>query len=257
MERHGLADLPGIQRRISASAGQLSQAIATRLLGIGQDTLNFMLSFFVTLYLAFFLLRDGRQVVRLLTAAIPIKPAHKRELLDKFVVVTRATVKGNVVVAAVQGLLGGLAFWVLGVHAALLWGVVMAVLSLLPAVGTALVWLPVAVYLMFTGALAKGIGLVVYGVVVIGLVDNVLRPLLVGKDTRMPDYVVLISTVGGMALFGINGFVLGPLIAAMFIAAWGIVADDNLRAERALEGAPVPDQVLLDSTEGPDSSERA
>jgi predicted PurR-regulated permease PerM len=257
MERHGLADLAGIQRRISASAGQLSQAIATRLLGIGQDTLNFVLSFFVTLYLAFFLLRDGRQVVRLLTAAIPIKPAHKRELLDKFVVVTRATVKGNVVVAAVQGLLGGLAFWVLGVHAALLWGVVMAVLSLLPAVGTALVWLPVAVYLMFTGALAKGIGLVVYGVVVIGLVDNVLRPLLVGKDTRMPDYVVLISTVGGMALFGINGFVLGPLIAAMFIAAWGIVADDNLRAERALEGAPVPDQVLPDSTEGPDSSERA
>jgi predicted PurR-regulated permease PerM len=179
-------------------------------------------------------------VVRLLTAAIPIKAAHKRELLGKFVVVTRATVKGNVVVAAVQGLLGGLAFWVLGVHAALLWGVVMAVLSLLPAVGTALVWLPVAVYLMFTGEPAKGIGLVIYGVVVIGLVDNVLRPLLVGKDTRMPDYVVLISTVGGMALFGINGFVLGPLIAAMFIAAWGIVAEDNLQAEHAAADGAEP-----------------
>ena len=141
----------------------------------------------------------------------------------------RATVKGNVLVAAAQGTLGGLAFWVLGVHAPILWAVVMAFLSLLPAVGAALIWAPVALYLLATGQLWQGFGLIAFGVFVIGLVDNVLRPILVGKDTRMPDYVVLISTVGGLALIGINGFVIGPLVAAMFMTA---LADTRCRARR-------------------------
>jgi predicted PurR-regulated permease PerM len=124
----------------------------------------------------------------------------------------------------VQGLLGGLAFWFLGVRGALLWAVLMAFLSLLPAVGAGLVWLPVALYFLFTGAVWQGLALIAYGVLVIGLVDNLLRPILVGKDTQMPDYVVMITTVGGMAAFGINGFVIGPVIAAMFIAVWDIYA---------------------------------
>ena len=128
----------------------------------------------------------------------------------------------NLVVAAVQGALGGLAFWLLDIRGALLWAVLMAFLSLLPAVGAGLVWLPVATYLLITGALWQGIALIAYGVLVIGLVDNALRPALVGKDTRMPDYVVMITTLGGMAVFGVNGFVLGPVIAAMFMAVWHI-----------------------------------
>ena len=119
------------------------------------------------------------------------------------------------VVAIVQGALGGLIFWLLGVHAPLLWAVVMAFLSLLPAVGTAMVWVPVAVYFFITGELWYGVILALYGVFVIGLVDNVLRPILVGKDTKMPDYVVLISTLGGLAVFGPNGFIIGPLVAAL------------------------------------------
>ena len=153
---------------------------------------------------------------------MPLAAAHRRELVGKFTVVIRATVKGNLLVAALQGLLGGLAFWFLGVKGALLWGVVMAFLSLLPAVGAALVWVPVALYFLLTGALWQGAALVAWGVLVIGLVDNVLRPILVGKDTRLPDYVVLMTTLGGMVVFGINGFVLGPAIAAMFIAVWHI-----------------------------------
>ena len=98
----------------------------------------------------------------------------------------------------------------------------MAVLSLLPAVGTALVWGPVAIWLLATGSVTQGVVLIAYGVLVIGLVDNVLRPILVGKDTKMPDYIVLISTLGGLAIFGVNGFIVGPVIAAMFIAAWDI-----------------------------------
>jgi predicted PurR-regulated permease PerM len=125
--------------------------------------------------------------------------------------------------------LGGVIFWLLGINAALFWAVVMAVLSLLPAVGTALVWGPVAVYLLATGAIWQGLALIAFGVLVIGLVDNVVRPILVGKDTKMPDYVVLISTLGGIALFGINGFIVGPIIAALFIAAWDLATPEAPR----------------------------
>jgi len=141
--------------------------------------------------------------------------------------VVRAMVKGTILVAIAQGFLGGLIFWALGIHAPVLWGVIMAFLSLVPALGAAVVWVPVALYLLATGAMMKGIVLIAFGAGVIGLVDNVMRPYLVGKDTAMPDYVVLISTLSGIAIFGLNGFVVGPLIAAMFIAVWGIAAGGN------------------------------
>jgi predicted PurR-regulated permease PerM len=131
-------------------------------------------------------------------------------------------VKGNLLVASIQGALGGVAFWFLDVRGALLWGVLMAFLSLLPAIGAGMVWVPVAIYFLLTGAIWQSIVLTAYGVLVIGLVDNLLRPLLVGKDTGMPDYVVMITTLGGMAVLGLNGFVIGPVIAAMFIAVWHI-----------------------------------
>src|SRR5690606_19183006 len=110
--------------------------------------------------------------------------------------------------------------WALGIEAALLWGVVMTFFSMLPAVGAAFVWGPIALFLMVSGAWLKAVILVLVGLVIIGLIDNLLRPPLVGKESKLPDYVVLVSTVGGMALFGINGFIVGPLIAAMFISAW-------------------------------------
>jgi len=121
-------------------------------------------------------------------------------------------------VAAIQGALGGVAFWALGVSAAFLWAALMAFLSLLPAVGAALVWLPVAIYFLVAGDTWQGFALIAYGMLVIGLVDNLLRPILVGRDTRMPDYVVMITTLGGIAALGVNGLVVGPVIAAMFIA---------------------------------------
>ena len=139
-----------------------------------------------------------------------------------------------------QGALGGLIFWALDLNAPVLWGVVMAFLSLLPAVGAAVVWLPMAIYLFISGQVVQGSVLMAFGVLVIGLVDNILRPILVGKDTKMPDYVVLLSTIGGMALFGLNGFVIGPVIAAMFMAAWDLfaISRDGLSASQANESAP-------------------
>jgi predicted PurR-regulated permease PerM len=222
LDRLGLPDFDTLQRRLTAALAQASQFIASQVLDIGQNAFEFIAGLFITLYLAYFLIRDGKVVGRTLQRAIPLAAEHKRELLGKFTTVIRATVKGNLLVAAVQGALGGLAFWFLDINAALLWGVLMAFLSLLPAVGAGLVWLPVAIYLFIIGALWQGVALTAYGVLVIGLVDNVLRPILVGKDTGMPDYVVLITTLGGMAVLGINGFVIGPAIAAMFIAVWHI-----------------------------------
>ena len=222
LDRLGLANFNTLQRRITTAMAQGSQFAATQVFNIGQNTFEFVISMFIALYLAFFLIRDGNTVVRAIGRAIPLAPSHKQQLWEKFATVVRATVKGNLLVAAIQGALGGLAFWYLGVGGALLWAVVMAALSLLPAIGAAMVWLPVALYFLATGAIWQGLSLMAYGVLVIGLVDNLLRPVLVGKDTLMPDYVVMITTVGGMAVFGINGFVLGPLIAAMFLAVWHI-----------------------------------
>ena len=224
LARFGLGNVDLIQRKLTQVLTQGSQFIATQTFNLGQDMLGLVVSLFIALYLAFFLVRDGGTLVRSIRMAIPLPPDDKQELLEQFGTVLRATVKGNLVVALVQGALGGLAFWVLGVNAALLWAVLMAVLSLLPAVGAGLVWGPVAIWLFATGEVWQAVGLALYGVLVIGLVDNVLRPLLVGKDTKLPDYVVLISTLGGMALFGLTGFVIGPAIAALFMATWGLYA---------------------------------
>ena len=222
LDRFGLATFGTLQRRIILVLTQGTQYIATQTFNVGQNTFEWVASGFITLYLSFFLIRDGNAVARAIWLTVPLASDHKRVLLDKFTTVIRATVKGNLLVAAIQGALGGIGLAVLGVPGASLWAVLMAVMSLLPAVGAALVWLPVAVYFLLIGALWKSLALTLYGVLVIGLADNLLRPMLVGKDTRMPDYVVMITTLGGMAVFGINGFVLGPVIAAMFIAVWHI-----------------------------------
>jgi predicted PurR-regulated permease PerM len=224
LDRFELTNLGELQKALSAGLLRGSQFLAAQAINLGQNTFQFIVSLFVMVYLLFFLLRDGDVLFRRIRTAIPLRPEHKRALFEKFTIVIRATVKGNIVVALLQGALGGLIFWLLGIHAPLLWAVVMAVLSLLPAVGAGLVWLPVAVYLLATGSVWQGIVLIAYGVLVIGLVDNVVRPILVGQDTKMPDYVVLISTLGGLAVFGINGFVIGPVIAAIFMAAWDILA---------------------------------
>lgn len=232
LDRLGLSDFDTLQRRLTRALSEGTQYIATQAFSLGQNTFEFVASLFIALYLAFFLIRDGDDIVQLVRRSVPLASEDKKELAAKFTTVVRATVKGNLLVAAIQGALGGVAFWFLGVNGALLWGVLMAFLSLVPAVGATLVWVPVALYFFFAGAYWQCIALAAWGVLVIGLVDNLLRPILVGKDTRMPDYVVMITTLGGLAVFGINGFVLGPAIAAMFMAVWHIYAVGQKAADR-------------------------
>jgi len=227
LERFGVADMISLQTRLSEGVVAISQFVAAQALNIGQNTAQFLIGLGIMLYLLYFLLRDGVQLAQKISLAMPLGDTHKRLLLRKFATVVRATIKGNVAVAAVQGALGGLVFWVSGIQGPLLWGVVMGVLSLLPVVGASLIWGPVAVYFLATGSLWQGIGLIAFGVLVIGMVDNVLRPVLVGKDIQMPDYLVLISTLGGLSLFGLNGFVIGPLIAALFMTVWDMFASAN------------------------------
>jgi predicted PurR-regulated permease PerM len=222
LNRFGLTNFSALHDRLSAALIQGSKYLAGQALSIGKGTANFIVSLLLMLYLLFFFLRDGGALTRRIRDAVPLRAEQQRALFTKFAIVTRAMFKGNLLVAAVQGALGGLIFWFLGIHAPVLWGVLMAFLSLLPAVGAAGVWLPVAIYFLATGAVWEGIVLIAYGAFVIGLVDNLLRPYLVGKDTQMPDYVVLISTLGGIAIFGLDGLVIGPVIAAMFIAVWDI-----------------------------------
>jgi predicted PurR-regulated permease PerM len=222
IERFNLTDLSALREKLTSGLMTGGQILAPQALSIGMNTFDFVIRLGIMLYLLFFLLRDGKELAEGIREAIPLRGEQKAALFTRFADVVRATVKGGILVAMAQGTLGGIAFWFLGIHAALLWAVLMAFLSLIPAIGATLVWLPVAIYFLATGAVWQGIGLILYGVLVIGLVDNLLRPFLVGKGSKLHDYVVLISTLGGIEVFGLNGFVIGPLIAAMFMVSWEI-----------------------------------
>ncbi|CAI8884948.1 AI-2E family transporter [Pseudomonas sp. YuFO20] len=230
LDRFGVGELNGLREKIVKSA-MAGGEVTNQVFSLGQGTFQFIVSFFIMLYLLFFFLRDGAELARKVRMAVPLQEHQKRRLQLKFNRVVRATVKGNLLVAITQGALGGLIFWFLDIPSALVWAVLMAFLSLLPAIGAGIVWAPVAAFFLLTGEVWQGVVLGLFGVFVIGLVDNVLRPILVGKDTKMPDYMILISTLGGLALFGLNGFVIGPLIAALFMSSWAIFIETKPRVQ--------------------------
>jgi predicted PurR-regulated permease PerM len=234
-----VGDLRG---RISEFALVAGQWLAGNALQIGQGTLQFLVGLSLMLYLLFFFLRDGTAVLERLVRTLPLGDVRERHLFRRFAEVVRATVKGTFVIAALQGAIGGVAFAFLGIRGAVLWGVVMAGASLIPVVGSALVWVPATIFLISMGELVKGLILVAVGVGAIGLTDNVLRPILVGRDTGMPDYLVLLATLGGLALFGVTGLVIGPLIAALFITLWEMF--EETYGDREAEGRK-PDREPL------------
>lgn len=235
LDRIDLGNAATAKTILGGGAADGVRAILGQALSIGQSLFGLLINLMLMLYLAFFLIRDGETLQHSIRRAVPMRTDHLELLASRFVVVVRATIKGSIVVAILQGLIGGLVLWALGIEGALLWGVLMGAASLLPAVGTGLVWVPMALYLLFTGQIWQGLVLVVCGLFVIGMVDNVLRPVLVGRETRIPDYVVLITTLGGLQLFGFHGIVIGPVIAAMFIAVWDIAA--TMRGEAVTKTA--------------------
>jgi len=225
-----LRPLPGYhlirpyQARILARAGELvggagvfvvSAVSATTL-----ATAVVVFHFVVLLYTMYFFLTDGPALLDAALGYVPLAASDKQHMLDRFVSVTRATLKGTVLIGAAQGVLAGLAFWVVGIDGAIFWGSVMTVLSIVPGIGAALVWAPAAIILLVTGYVWQGIALGLFCGLVVGSIDNVLRPMLVGRDTQMHELLIFFSTLGGLLLFGAMGFILGPILAALFVTVW-------------------------------------
>ena len=234
-----------IIEKMGELAGRVSSFLVNSLSAATRGTVGFLFHLFVMLYAMFFFLAGGRQVLDSALRYVPLPEADKELMVDKFVSVARATLKGTFVVGVVQGGLAGLALAVVGIQGATFWGTLMVVLSIIPALGTALVWVPAAAYLFAVGKTTSAIGLALWCALIVGTVDNFLRPKLVGRDTKMPDLLILLSTFGGLAMFGIVGFVLGPIIAALFIAVWqiyGAAFGELLGKEpRAEEDTKAPD----------------
>ncbi|MFP4624135.1 MAG: AI-2E family transporter [Gemmatimonadota bacterium] len=229
LDRYGV-DLA--QLRVSAQelASSATQIVATRALGVGQDALWITAMFALMLYLLFFFFRDGDRIVARIAGVLPLGVERRSRLLLKFTEVVRATVKGNLIVAVAQGGLLAMLFWIVDVRTALFWGVVTAVLSLLPAVGASFVWGPGAIIMLATGQLWQGL-VVLLGGVAITAAENVLRPIVIGRDTNMSDYLILVSTLGGIMVFGLAGFVAGPVIAALFLVLWDLFAEEYVRSD--------------------------
>lgn len=230
LDGSGFGSFDRAQARITQAVSSSASTLAARAFSIGANAAAFLLAFGVGLYVTFFLLRDGDRIGPAVVRALPLEAHVSARLADKFVAVVRATIKGSGVVALVQGALGAITFWIVGLPAALLWGVLMAVAALLPAVGPAIIWGPVAIYLLVTGAVWQAVVVILSGVFLIGLADNILRPILVGRDTGIPDWLVLVTTLGGIDLIGLSGIVVGPLAGALFITGWELLTEQRLGA---------------------------
>jgi len=235
-----------ILTRAGQMVGVLSKFLINSLSHATTGTVHFLFMLMVMLYSMYFFLIDGGKLIDLILYYLPLEDDEERRLLDKFSSVTRATLKGTAVIGILQGGLAGLAFAVVGIPSAIFWGTLTVVLSVIPGIGTGLIWVPAAVILIAGGNLAKGIGLAIFCGLVVGSIDNVVRPRLLGKDTQMPDLLILLGTMGGIMMFGVLGLILGPIVAALFVAIWemyGVVFKDVLPPGRETVTEPAEPPV--------------
>lgn len=216
-------------KQIISKAGEVASKISVFLvnsLSAGAiGTVNFIFMFFIFLYISYFFLVDGRILLDRIMYYLPLQEPDEKRLLDRFTSVAKSTLKGTVLIGMLQGILLGLAFAVASIEAAVFWGTVMTVLSIIPAIGSALVWVPASIILAAGGNYFKAVNLLLFCGLVVGILDNVLRPRLVSKDTKMHDLMIFLGTLGGIALFGVIGFIIGPIIAALFVTIWDIYGE--------------------------------
>lgn len=253
VDRSGWADVTMVQTRLQELLTQSAGMIATQAVSIGSGALGFFLSFGVGLYVMFFLLRDGERIGRTVLCAMPVERSIADRLAERFLGIVRATIKGTGVVALVQGALAWITLLIAGVPSALLFGVVTVFFALVPVIGAGAVWLPAGLYLLITGETWQGVFVLLTGFFIISSADNVLRPILVGRDTGIPDWIILITTLGGISLVGFSGIVLGPLVAGLFLASWSILREQREEDEEAVRQETIhvdakghtPDRVEL------------
>jgi len=206
--------------KFSEIARSVSNYIFVQLKALTQNTLVFVVQFAVMLYTLFFFIRDGDKFLGRVMRVFSLGQEREKVLYERFVTTARSTLKVTLIIGGIQGTLGGFIFWMTGIEGALVWGVVMILLSIVPVVGCSIVWVPAGVIMFLTGHLWKGILILVFGVFVISMVDNLLRPVLLGRDVQMHPLIIFLSTLGGISLFGFSGFVMGPIIASLLLAAW-------------------------------------
>lgn len=206
------------QERILSDIKQFSQNALGLLQAAYQGITHFIFWIFVMFFTLFYFLIDGKSALRYFMQLSPLKNEHDRLLITKFVSISRATLKGTLVVGVIQGFLGGLAFWIAGVPSPAIWGLIMVLFSIIPMVGTGIVWLPAGIIMLFLGNIWQGVFILAVGIGVISVIDNILRPRLVGKDTQMHPLMVFFATLGGISFFGLPGFIIGPIIVSLFIA---------------------------------------
>jgi len=209
-----------ILQRAGEVAGKAGSMLFNTLSSFTLTAVNDLFLLFIFLYIMFFFLRDGKLILEKVLSYLPLTETDQHRLLDKFLSVTRATIKGTMVVGIVQGSLAGLALHFAGIDSALFWGTIMSVFSVLPVLGSALVWVPAAIYLAATGQYTQAAGVLLFCSIVVGQIDNILRPMLIGRDTQMPELLIFFGTIGGIGLFGIFGFIIGPIVAALFMTVW-------------------------------------
>jgi predicted PurR-regulated permease PerM len=226
------------QEKLVNMLGQAASKVATvfmkSLTSMTTGAAAFFLNTFVMLYAMFFFLIDGPGLVKKMAHFLPLSKEHQEAMLGRFLQVTRATLKGSVVIGFIQGAMGGLGLYVAGIEGAVFWSAIMMVLSVIPGIGTPLVWGPAVIWLLIRGDYMAGVLLFAWSAGVVSSVDNVLRPALVGKDANLPDLYILIGTLGGIFMFGAVGFIIGPIICALFVTVWdiyGVVYKDVLDFE--------------------------
>src|ERR671918_53473 len=214
------------QEQLLEQVGNAAKTAGTFLVGFASrmtaTTAAFLLNLFVMLYAMFFFFRDGDKILERIFYYTPLSDEDEARMLTQLASITRATVKGTLVIGVIQGSLAGIAFWIAGLEGAALWGTIMTILSIIPGIGAALVWVPAVIILFVTGQYLTATLLAAWCAAVVGTVDNFLRPMLVGRDAKMPDLLILIGTLGGLFLFGHIGFIVGPIVCGLFLTAWDI-----------------------------------
>jgi predicted PurR-regulated permease PerM len=221
-----LADYVPSQEQLLQHVGTAAKSagafLVTLLSRMTATTAAFILNLFVMLYAMFFFFKDGQGILERIFYYLPLSDEDESRMLARFTSITRATIKGTVVIGIIQGSLAGIAFWVAGIQGAAFWGTMMTILSIVPGIGAALVWVPAVIILFINGQYLTATLLLVWCAAVVGTIDNFLRPALVGRDAKMPDLLILIGTLGGLFLFGPIGFIVGPIVCGLFLTVWDI-----------------------------------
>jgi predicted PurR-regulated permease PerM len=208
----------GSEQLIQDSVRVITGSLAGRTLGLVGGVIGTVFQIFFVIFTMYYLFRDSETILNAIRDFLPMERARSEAIFDRIREIISASVYGVVTIAAIQGTLGGLAFWVLGVPSPVLWGVLMTFVCMIPMVGSWLVWVPAAIYLAATGHWAKAIGLAVWGALAVSTIDNFLRPKLVGRQTKLHELLVFFSVLGGLKVFGMLGIILGPVVLAVTLA---------------------------------------